>query len=252
MYENARAIFLIIGRHSINGFLCCKTAEKGLKIKVSSVATWQSLVCEGVCFYFMANCDLKKFIIESGLYKRYASARKVSYLQSQGYEIELDNLNDFECFLSNEYGLDWFEIRNECERIGNSSRQRIKRLKKRINDLLEKGECLFLTLTFTDSLLDETDKKTRAKLVFEYLKSQSSDFIANIDFGMMNNREHYHAVICAKKVDYTAWHKNGAIKGKKVALKGGSCGNVARYIDKLSLHALKDTTYRSRLLYSHA
>lgn len=198
----------------------------------------------------MANGELKKFVIESGLYNRYASARKRTYLIGIGEDVEGETKNDFECFLAREYGAEWYEIANECERIGNSSRQRIKRLKSRVNDLLSKGECLFLTLTFNDCVLENTDKHERAKMVNDYLKSQSSDFIANIDFGKVNNREHYHAVVCASKVDYTAWHDKGAVKGEKVAIKGKSGSNIARYIDKLSLHALKDTTYRSRMLYS--
>lgn len=200
----------------------------------------------------MASSELKKFVIENGIYSKYAMARRVSYLQSQGEETPFDNLNDFECFLSREYGERWFDIVNECERIGNTSRQRIKRLKERVSALLSKGDCLFLTMTFNDNVLENTDKKTREKLVLDYLKSQSGDFIANIDFGKVNDREHYHAVIRCDKVDYTLWHKNGAVKGQKVALKG-KCGyNIARYIDKLSLHALKDTTFRNRLLYSHS
>lgn len=198
----------------------------------------------------MATSELKKFVIESGLYDRYAKARKRSYLTDMGESIEGENKNDFECFLAREYGEKWFDIVCECERVGASSRQRFKRLKSRVLDLTSKGECLFLTLTFNDSTMAKTDKKSRAKLVNDYLKSQSSDFIANIDFGRLNQREHYHAVIYASRVDYTAWHEFGAVKGEKVRLNGKSCVNVARYIDKLALHALKDTTYRNRMLYS--
>lgn len=198
----------------------------------------------------MANEGLKKFVVESGLYQRYAKARHNTYLQSVGETYEGETLNDFECFLAREDCYRWFEIVQECERIGSTSRQRIKRLKERVKALLSEGECLFLTLTFSESVLHNTDTKQRRALVKDYLNALSCDYIANIDFGKVNEREHYHAVVSCGKVDYTLWHKNGAIRGEKVRLKGKSGDNIARYIDKLSLHALKDTTYRNRMLFS--
>lgn len=196
----------------------------------------------------MATNELKKFVIESGLYQRYAKARHNSYLEEVGEPFNGETLRQFECEISSRE--DWFQIVEECERIGSTSRQRIKRLKERVRALLTKGECLFLTLTFNDLTMTENDKKQRRALVSNYLKSLNCDYIANIDYGKINEREHYHAVVCVGQVDYSKWHQNGAIFGEKVRLKGGSGANIARYIDKLSLHALKDTTYRNRLLYS--
>lgn len=200
----------------------------------------------------MANVELEKFVIETGLYKRYASARRTTYLLSIGEDTQGEDLNGFECFLANgEYHDNWYEIVEICKRIGNTSYQRIKRLKERIKALTSQGECLFLTLTFNEETLKRTSAKERRSMVYHYLKSFSSDFVANVDFGKANEREHYHAVILCDMVDYTLWHENGAIRGEKVRVRGNTSVKVARYIDKLSLHALKDTTYRNRMLYSH-
>lgn len=198
----------------------------------------------------MAKNELKKFVVENGLYQRYASARKRTYLIGIGETIEGETLNDFECFLSAKYGCQWFDIVSECERIGNSSRQRFKRLRERVSALISKGDCLFLTMTFNDNVLSNTDKKGREKLVYQFLKGFGCDFIANIDFGGLNGREHYHAVIQCSTIDYTLWHCFGAVKGEKVRLRGNNGYKIAKYIDKLALHALKDTTYRNRMLYS--
>lgn len=196
----------------------------------------------------MCDYDLRKTILENGIYKRYAKARRNTYLQSIGESFQGETLNDFECSISH---LDnWFQVVEECQRIGNTSYQRIKRLKGRIKDILSESECLFLTLTFNDTTLQNTTQKQRRKLVLDYLKSFNCCFVGNIDFGKENEREHYHAVIGCSKVDYTLWHQNGAIKGEKVRLRGKTETKLARYIDKLALHSIKDTTHQNRLLYS--
>lgn len=195
----------------------------------------------------MCDYELRKTILENGIYKRYAKARRNTYLQTIGEQYEGETLNDFECSIS--HLENWFQIVEECQRIGNTSYQRIKRLKGRISDLLQRGDCLFLTLTFNDSTLLNTTQKERRDLVLEYLKKANADFIGNIDFGKENKREHYHIVINTSEIDYTLWHPNGAIRGEKVRLRGNTETKLARYIDKLALHSLKDTTYQNRLLY---
>lgn len=198
----------------------------------------------------MCDCELRKTILESGLYSRYAKARRNSYLQSKGESFEGETLIGFEMFLAEEHTENWYQIVNECERIGNTSYQRIKRLKTRIKRLLDKSECLFLTLTFSPSTMAKTSANDRRKIVIDYLNSTKCEYIGNIDFGKQNEREHYHAVVCCDKVDYTLWHNYGAVKGQKVKIRGKTESKLARYIDKLALHSIKDTTQKHRLLYS--
>lgn len=198
----------------------------------------------------MCNYELRKSILDNGIYKRYTKARRNSYLTNKGEEVEGETLEGFEVFLTETFGADWFSIVEECERIGNSSYQRIKRLKTRIKTLLNEGQCLFLTLTFNDLTIFTTTERERKDLVMKFLKqTENNGFIANIDYGATNEREHYHAVLCAEKVDYTKWHNYGAIKGQKVALRKKTETKLARYIDKLALHSLKDSTNKNRLLY---
>lgn len=193
----------------------------------------------------MANDNLRRLVLEEGIYKAYAKARRNTYL---GFEV--GNLNDFECNLSDEYGPQWYEIVEECKRIGNSSYQRIKRLKERIKCLMHEGKCLFLTLTFNPETLNNTTSEYRRQLVIDFLKATNSQYIANIDFGKENEREHYHAIIQSHEVDYTLWHPFGAVKGEKVHLRANCETKLAKYIDKLALHSIKDTTHKNRLIYS--
>lgn len=138
--------------------------------------------------------------------------------------------------------------------ISNSFQSRTKRLRNRIQSYLNESQCTFLTLTFTDETLNKTSPWARRLLVIRYLKSQKVPYVANIDYGFENHREHYHALICSQSINYEGWHTYGSIKGKKVCLKGDNDTKtslaLARYISKLTNHAIKETTKGSKVIYS--
>lgn len=141
---------------------------------------------------------------------------------------------------------------DECFKINHASYERTKRLKERIESMLLNGSCLFLTLTFNDDTLNNTTQKERRIFVSRYLKSFNCRYVANIDFGFKNHREHYHAVINTDRVNYTLWNKYGAINGEKIRNRDieSDKTKLAKYICKLSNHAIKETTNRSCLIYS--
>lgn len=143
---------------------------------------------------------------------------------------------------------------NECLKINNASWKRTKRLKDRIECMLKSGQCVFLTLTFNDDTLNNTTAKQRRTAVARYLKSFNCKYVANIDFGSTNHREHYHAVVNCEKVDYKTWRKYGNINGEKIRNRNIEVDKVklAKYVCKLSNHAIKETTNRSCLMYSRA
>lgn len=135
----------------------------------------------------------------------------------------------------------------EAEKINRAFYQRTKRLKNRVEQLLEKP-CVFLSLTFTDKTLQNTSPLTRRRYVTEYLRNNYPNYVANIDFGDDFGREHYHAIIQTQKVDYKSWHHLGAIKGEKIVVN--NIVALAKYVSKLTNHAIKETTRRSCLIYS--
>lgn len=139
---------------------------------------------------------------------------------------------------------DWEEAR----RINHASRARVKRLKKRISSMLESGECLFLTLTFTDEVLRKTTEDTRRQAVRRYLKSFGVPYVANIDYGKKNGREHYHAVIQTDHIDYSAY-TYGAINGEKIH-SAEDYVKLSKYVAKLTNHAIKQTNKRQVIIYS--
>lgn len=140
---------------------------------------------------------------------------------------------------------------NECRKINDAYFHRTKRLKERINKMLLNGSCLFLTLTFTDDVLSSTSEETRRRYVQRFLKLYDCKYVANIDFGSDNHREHYHALINCDKVNNCDW-LYGAINFERVRNRNieNDKTKLAKYIAKLCNHAIKETTKRNALIYS--
>lgn len=69
------------------------------------------------------------------------------------------------------------------------------RLRKHLKFWVAAGyQIVFGTLTFKPEVLDQTSAKTRRRYIQRFLNETFSDYIANIDFGKKNEREHYHFV----------------------------------------------------------
>lgn len=140
----------------------------------------------------------------------------------------------------------------EAEKIENARKNRAWRMKERIADIVtEYDNATFCTLTFTDEYLASTSSKTRRVYVTRYLKEQSAGlpYVANIDFGGKNGREHYHAV-CAFRLDPKQW-ECGALNVKKIRDSSKPL-KLARYISKLTNHAIKETAKRNAAIYSRS
>lgn len=129
--------------------------------------------------------------------------------------------------------------------------KRKQRVSERIGKYIIEGECVFLTLTFKDEVFAKTSEKTRRRYVSRYLRQYCPHYVANIDFGGKKGREHYHAIVVGANLDYSAWHKFGAIKGEKVRSSCTDLERTCKYVVKLTNHAMKDLHgVAPRLLYS--
>ena len=138
----------------------------------------------------------------------------------------------------------------EAFKIVEATHKRTTRLNKRIKKLLTSGQCIFITLTFNDNTLNTTTEKERRIKVVRYLKSLGGQYVANIDYGKTNHREHYHALIQCDNIDYSKWYQNGAINTERVRLKSKTDIKLSKYIAKLTNHAIKETTKRQAIIYS--
>ena len=196
---------------------------------------------------------LKQYCLQFHLHKLYDKAHYVfetiiatgDYPKGMSENVGLKYVDAYTYFQDNE------PIRKTCYNLCNARRQRTKRLNKKITDMLFVGQCYFVTLTFTDVTLNSTNELTRRRYVSRYLKSQTPYYIANIDFGSQREREHYHAIVFGQ-MDFTLWHKYGAINCKTIFTKFNDASTVklAKYITKLTNHAIKNTAKNSRCIYS--
>lgn len=204
------------------------------------------------------NYELKSKILNNREnYDLYVQCQKKLYaycVDKCSYEEYLNSLEVLKLLQDNQ------EEYEEYGRISHARYSRVSRLKKRIADIIVGHNALFLTLTFTDEKLANTIPSFRRKAVQRFLKQFNVAYVGNIDFGKKNHREHYHAVIRIDKIDYSLW-KYGAIHGLKIrnSVKVDeetgelSCEDItklARYVAKLTNHAIKETTKRSVIIYS--
>lgn len=164
----------------------------------------------------MKHKELKKEMLENG---KYSEIRKInSSLIKQGSSIT--NMIDTElkclvdeidiCEVIGQESAKQIAIENTAKNIGCTSEElkafqqmqhakkvKAKRMEQDIIKALSKGYgIIFATLTFEDEILKLTKRKRR-QYVKTYL-DQFEGYIANIDYGSENGREHYHAIVFMK------------------------------------------------------
>lgn len=130
--------------------------------------------------------------------------------------------------------------------------KRVQRLKMKVSNLVLSGSAIFLTLTFTDDVLKSTSVETRRRYVSRFLKAQCETYVANIDFGARNGREHYHAIVKAHNntIDLKTW-SYGALNALRIYPSEKDLTKTTKYITKLTSHAIKETTgHAYRIIYS--
>lgn len=196
----------------------------------------------------------KSALLEGGLPQMLNSLERKIYKAGKSNDIEtLEASQDEKAFFRELIGEDDFK---ECERINHARFERTSRLHKKISSMIDtmvfddESHVQFLTLTFRDDVLASTSEKTRRTYVSRYLKDNCSRYVANIDYGEENGREHYHAVVLySDKVNYTDWNKYGIINGERVQ-KTDDGKALSRYTSKLTNHAIKKTASRCSMIYS--
>lgn len=180
--------------------------------------------------------------------------RKLDHLDSDNqangvlYDPVAEDLHSYIFFAIGPKGL------KECRRINRNKDNKTYRIRKRLKDLIESGSCIFLTITFRDDVLEHTSDTTRRRYVARFLDAVpgQSGYVANIDFGvddLYTKREHYHAVVCAPSVSQDMW-PYGNLDYKRVRINKTSIKKVPRYLAKLTLHAVKDSASKNKVLYS--
>lgn len=215
----------------------------GFSFKINEVVSW--LITNGKDFFGSMQTTIinRQSLIDCGLVKQFQRARAKSFFEYD--RSELDELED-------NVGLDYV---NACRKVDDAKRQRVKRCKLRIKGIVFDGDAIFLTLTFNDEILASTSQETRRRYVTRLLKRYCSKYVANIDFGKENGREHYHAIVQCDKENAEmvkkAWGKKcGFADFRKVGSQEDDLAKTTKYINKLNGHCFKDSNHMHRVIYS--
>ena len=187
----------------------------------------------------------KSKILNTDLCKRIKKIDAITYLNDINGIVNDKQLEESYFDLTLEYD---FKDIQEARKINKASYNRFKRLKDKIQHFLSLGRCIFVTLTFRDDILNNTNFETRRKYVTRYFKSISDFYIANVDFGTSTDREHYHAVILKDFVS-DKW-EYGFTWFEVIHCSNSSSDNISNYVTKLTNHGIKETTKRHSLIYS--
>lgn len=195
--------------------------------------------------------DFKSEVIDSGLVKEVIAIKKEYYYDTLEKVLEIESGIVYETTFDNrwsDYLLENHGNSKVCCALSllESRRRKAKKVREKIGNIVLNNNAVFITLTFTDDVISKTSQETRRRYVARYLKSQSSEYVANIDFSPDIGREHYHAVI-TKRADLNAW-QYGFSFAEQVRAHDRDLKRISKYITKLTAHALKvDST---RLIYS--
>lgn len=167
---------------------------------------------------------------------------------------DLINYNKFRlyCFRN---GIE-YEKNEEYERILSARYMKVSRIKKRIVYLLCRHKYnYFCTFTFDNNNILKCDRTKRdmiKKALYDF--DNNIKFILNIDYGKKTEREHYHAIVstnCACNLDmFLHLRYENFCLAKKITINQLGVKKLSKYINKLSNHATKESTKRSRLYYN--
>lgn len=195
--------------------------------------------------------DFKRDVIDKGIVKQVIATKKEYYFDTLEKVLDIDNGIVYETTTDNRWCDFLFENRDNSQvdcalSLIDSRRRKAKKVREKISNIVLNHNAIFITLTFSDKVFEKTTQETRRRYVSRYLKTQSSEYVANIDFSPDIGREHYHAVI-TKRANLKEW-RYGFSFAEQVRAHDRDLKRISKYITKLTAHALKvDAT---RLIYS--
>ena len=116
------------------------------------------------------------------------------------------------------------------------------RLKKRISNQIILDNTYLITFTINDNYIT-TDIKQLIRSLKKILRETSEQYLFNIDYGDINERLHFHALVTfLDKLDYKEYNHNwihGTTNYKLITVRNES--NIRLYLTKLTKHALKNS-----------
>lgn len=149
-----------------------------------------------------------------------------------------------------------FEKDKKLESILCSRYNKVRRIKEHLIYMYHKKIYLyFITFTFDDVYIDKCDR-TKKDLIKKSLMSFDEDlyYILNVDYGKTSEREHYHCIVGTNsKLDLNLYLKfvyPCFTKTELIRFDSNSFKKIPKYINKLSNHAIKESTRSSRIVFN--
>ena len=189
--------------------------------------------------------------------ERVLSIELPKLLRQISWSLYSNNIEDSVPLIAYEMGYSWEEI--SCAmNINSAYYKKLGRVKSKLIKMEESCfensnlNMVFLTFTFDDYSLTHNNSDSLKQAVRRHLKQYCIKYVANVDYGARNGRKHFHAVALIEgELNYKLWNY-GALNGRKVNLNETASKRMSKYITKLSLHAIKESTQFNRLIYSRA
>lgn len=188
----------------------------------------------------------KNSIIENGIYSEFLKEKQKLFINGSESTDKKNYLHIFD-----------IETIDLCFKIFNSTRARKKYGLDQLIKwcyVVETTSCfkgwklVFGTLTFNDETFKATSKETRRRYVARFLKDNTENYIANIDFGKTTNREHYHFVaLCSHDIEKNSW-KYGFDSYREIKHTMDDIQKAKKYLIKLNNHSYKDSTRNERVI----
>lgn len=135
----------------------------------------------------------------------------------------------------------WDEWSRELVKAKKARRARKLRISKYLKSMFmayDAEKLYFLTITFDNDAF-KAKSSTRYQNVSRYLNAISYDYMANLDYGSKNKREHYHAVVASDKDLFSLSIPHAFIHYKRIVSRNPK--RIAKYLSKLTNHAQKLT-----------
>ena len=142
----------------------------------------------------------------------------------------------------------------EFERILSARYMKVSRLKKKIIYLMARYKYIyFCTFTFDEHYINKCERTQKDLIKYSlYTFDDDIKFVLNVDYGKKNERLHYHGII-ATNLSYDLREHLKRVypcmsSCDSVPISSDDVKRLSKYINKLTNHALKDSTKSRRLL----
>lgn len=197
--------------------------------------------------------EYQKSLVELGLTRLISLRDKKEYFQRHNkpdYDIALLSLRIDDLEDSIDYT---FEELVDARKLLNSMRMKNKRLRQRIDLMLTcSSNVCFCTFTLNEQYINYS-KTTLEIYLKRILKDNCPIYIANADYGSQNERLHFHAVAIVNDIQKLKNDWKFGFSDIQVVCARENCEiKMAKYVSKLTNHALKDSTrpLENKLIYS--